>query len=134
MKIRCLLVKYLVGLLVTIILVIILMAFATKSNQNHAGWRRIGPIVGGWNPIEDINNLHVIHIANFAVNKFNNQTGASLKFEKVIKGESQIVAGINYRFIISTSNSVNNIYNVVVYDRPWDHFRNLTSFIPVIHH
>ncbi|KAK2432011.1 cysteine proteinase inhibitor [Trifolium repens] len=134
MKIHCLLVKYLVGLLVTIILVIILMVFATKHNQNHAGWRRIGPIIGGWNPIEDINNSHVTDIANFAVNKFNNQTGASLKFQKVIRGESQIVAGINYCLIISTSNSVNNIYNVVVYDRPWDHFRNLTSFIPIIHH
>ncbi|GAU34099.1 hypothetical protein TSUD_255950 [Trifolium subterraneum] len=87
---------------------------------------------GGWNLIQDINDPFVTDIANFVVSEFNKQTGATLKFEKVIKGESQLVTGENYHLIVSTSNSVHSIYDVVVYDRPWDHFRNLTSFIPVI--
>ncbi|MCI25997.1 cysteine proteinase inhibitor 5-like [Trifolium medium] len=114
-----------------IILVITLMAIATK-------WKPIedinDPVVGGWSPIKGINDPHVTDIANFAVSKFNNQTGATLKFEKVIKGESQVVAGINYHLIISTSNSVHNFYNARVYDRPWEHVRKLTTFMPVIDH
>jgi cystatin-C len=80
--------------------------------------------------IENLNDPHVIEIAKFAVTEFNKQIGAKLKFDKVIEGESQPVAGTNYRLIISTSssNSVPNTYEAVVYERPWQHVRDLVSF------
>ncbi|GAU17633.1 hypothetical protein TSUD_255080 [Trifolium subterraneum] len=116
-----------------VLVLVVLMAFATA--RNHGGLSPMKDIMlGGWNPIDDINDPEVTEIANFAVTEFNKQTGATLKFKKVIKGESQLVSGMNYRLIISTSNSIPNVYNAFVYDCPWDHVRNLTSFTPVKHH
>ncbi|MCI14808.1 cysteine proteinase inhibitor 1-like [Trifolium medium] len=117
-----------------VLVLVFLMAFATA--RNHGGLSPMEDIMleGGWNPIEDINDPEVIEIANYAVTEFNKQTGATLKFKKVIKGESQIVSGTNYRLIISTSNSALNVYDAFVYDCPWEHVRNLTTFIPVKHH
>ncbi|MCI44207.1 cysteine proteinase inhibitor 5-like, partial [Trifolium medium] len=94
-----------------VLVLVFLMASATSMEDN---------ICGGWGPIKDINDPEVIEIANYAVTEFNKQTGATLKFKKVIKGESQTVAGTNYRLIISTSNSIPNVYDAVVYDCPWE--------------
>ncbi|PNX86985.1 cysteine proteinase inhibitor [Trifolium pratense] len=85
-------------------------------------------LLGGYSPIKNLNDPHVIDIAKFAVTEFNKQIGATLKFDKVIKGESQVVAGTNYRLIITTSNSVPNTYQAIVYENPGEHVRNLTSF------
>jgi cystatin-C len=112
-----------------VLILVELLALILVILRNHV---RLYKPSGGWYLIEDINDPHVIDIVNFAVSEFNKQTGATLKFEKVIEGEYQLVAGINYHLVISTSNSVHSIYNVVVYDWPLDHVRNLESFIPVI--
>jgi len=89
-------------------------------------------IVGGFSPIDDINNPRVTEIANFAVTEYNKRSGAELKFEKVIKGESQLVAGTNYQLTLSASEgSISKNYEAVAWDQPWTHFRNLTSFVPV---
>jgi len=89
-------------------------------------------IVGGFSPIHDINNPGVTEMANFAVTEYNKRSKANLKFEKVIKGESQVVAGTNFHLTLSASEgSISKNYEAYVWDQPWTHFRNLTSFVPV---
>ncbi|CAL5199589.1 unnamed protein product [Lathyrus oleraceus] len=108
-----------------ILLTLLLVAYASARKLST-------PPVGGYTPIEDINDPHVIEIANFAVTQYDKQSGAKLKFNKVIKGESQVVAGTNYHLTLSAGEgSVSKIYEAVVYEKLWLHFRNLTSFEPV---
>ncbi|KAL5066366.1 hypothetical protein RYX36_028103 [Vicia faba] len=108
----------------TLILVtVLLMASAAAARKQYP--------LGGYIPITNINDPHVIEIAKFAVTQYDKQSGAKLKFKKIIKGESQVVAGTNYRLTLSAGEgSVSNIYEAVVWEKLWLHFRNLTSFKP----
>jgi cystatin-C len=101
-----------------ILLFVVLLASTAVRNQ---------AIPGGWEPIKDIDDPHVTEIANYAVTEHDKQTGLKLKLEKVISGETKIVNGIIYCLNISASDS--NKYNVAVLER--QHFRNLTSFVPL---
>jgi cystatin-C len=88
-------------------------------------------ILGGWSPIDN-NDPYITGIANYTVTEYDKRSGAKLKFEKVIKGESQLVAGTNYRLILSAAEgSTSNNYEALVWERVWENFRNLTSFEPV---
>nr|GMC83678.1 cysteine proteinase inhibitor 1-like [Ipomoea batatas] len=88
-----------------------------------------GPIVGGWSSIKDPNAPQVVEIAKFAIDAHNKEAKTNLKFESVIKGENQVVAGVNYKLVIAAEDGgAGNKYEAVVYDRPWDKFRELTSF------
>ncbi|KAI5414488.1 hypothetical protein KIW84_040110 [Lathyrus oleraceus] len=107
-----------------ILLTVLLMASAATARKQYP--------IGGYSPITNINDPHVIEIANFAVTQYDKRSGAKLEFKKVIKGESQVVAGTNYRLTLSAGEgSVSKIYEAVVYEKLWLHFRNLTSFEPV---
>ncbi|KAJ4704048.1 Cysteine proteinase inhibitor [Melia azedarach] len=93
---------------------------------------RTGALLGGWTPIKDLNDPHVKEIGQFAVAEYNKQSKADLKFQSVVKGESQVVAGINYRLILTAiDGTATNKYEAVVWEKSWEHFRNLTSFKPV---
>ncbi|KAB2026016.1 hypothetical protein ERO13_D06G160600v2 [Gossypium hirsutum] len=88
-----------------------------------------GPIIGGWTRIKDIKDPHVTEIAEFAVNEYNRLSSSSLVLQKVVKGETQVVAGINYRLVLKAKNgSVAKKYQAVVWEKSWLNFRNLTSF------
>nr|AJD79055.1 CPI-4 [Morus alba var. atropurpurea] len=93
--------------------------------------KRTGPLVGGWTPIKDLSDPHVKEIANFAVSEYNKQSKASLKLKSIVKGETQVVAGTNYRLVLAVKNGATaERYEAVVWEKPWQHFRNLTSFKP----
>uniref|UniRef100_A0A0D9WY58 Cystatin domain-containing protein n=1 Tax=Leersia perrieri TaxID=77586 RepID=A0A0D9WY58_9ORYZ len=69
----------------------------------------VADVVGGWSPIEDINDLHIQELGEWAVSEHNKvSTTSALTFSKVTSGEQQVVNGMNYRLFIaaSTSNSV----------------------------
>ncbi|XP_057754227.1 cysteine proteinase inhibitor 1-like [Arachis stenosperma] len=87
-------------------------------------------LVGGWTPIKDLqNNHHVAEIADYAVSEYDRRSGAKLKLVKIVKGESQVVAGTNYRLVLkATDGSKTQDYQAVVWEKPWEHFKNLTSF------
>ncbi|KAL1372760.1 hypothetical protein AAHE18_01G226800 [Arachis hypogaea] len=79
-----------------------------------------GGLIGGWTPISNVNDPH-----------FNKQSGASLKLEKIIKGDTQVVSGTNYRLILSASSGfATSNYEAIVWEKPWQNFRSLTSFNP----
>lgn len=88
-----------------------------------------GPLIGGWTRIKDIKDPQVTEIAEFAVDGYNKQSNTSLILQKVVKGETQVVAGINYRLVLKAKNgSVGKKYQAVVWEKSWLNFRNLTSF------
>ncbi|KAL6542940.1 hypothetical protein OROHE_010460 [Orobanche hederae] len=59
-------------------------------------------IPGGWQPIKDPTKPSVVEIARFAVAEHNEQANATrLEFMSVVRGETQVVAGLNYRLVIA---------------------------------
>ncbi|KAE8724385.1 Cysteine proteinase inhibitor 5 [Hibiscus syriacus] len=84
---------------------------------------------GGWSPIQNITDPHVSEIAEFAVGQYNNESKASLKLEKVLKGETQVVSGTNYRLVLKAKDgAAEKTYEAVVWEKPWQNYKNLTSF------
>ncbi|RWW25321.1 hypothetical protein BHE74_00058818 [Ensete ventricosum] len=89
-------------------------------------------IVGGWTPIENIGDPDVAEIAEFAVAEHNHEAGTNLKLCKVVKGETQVVAGTNYKLVLGAKDGgagVVSEYEAVVWEKTWEHFRKLTSFV-----
>ncbi|MCD7447616.1 hypothetical protein HAX54_032234 [Datura stramonium] len=107
----------------------LLVVIATVLLHVSDAWGgRSGVIVGSWMPI-DITNPRVVEIGKFAVDKHNEETKTKLEFQNIIKGEAQIIAGINYRLVITAKNggSTHN-YLAEAWEKPWENFRNLTFF------
>ncbi|KAH9685368.1 hypothetical protein KPL70_013931 [Citrus sinensis] len=92
---------------------------------------RKGALVGGWKPIEDPKEKHVMEIGQFAVTEYNKRSKSALKFESVEKGETQVVSGTNYRLILVVKDGPSTKkFEAVVWEKPWEHFKSLTSFKP----
>lgn len=88
-------------------------------------------LLGGWSPIEDVKNPHVQEIGKFAVEAHNKLTATKLKFQSVIKGQTQVVAGTNYRLTVMAKNgAASKKYEAVVWEK-LDGTKQLTSFQPV---
>ncbi|KAH7653767.1 cystatin-C protein [Dioscorea alata] len=89
-------------------------------------------IPGGWSPIKDIKDPHIQELGKYAVTEHNKEAKAALEFQQVVSGETQVVAGMNYKLIISAKDAsqVSN-YQAVVWEKSWLNFRQLTSFKPV---
>ncbi|KAK3432187.1 hypothetical protein EUGRSUZ_E03919 [Eucalyptus grandis] len=97
-----------------------------------AGATRTEPLVGGWESIKNLNDPYVQEIAKFAIKTHNDQAKTGLVLEKVVKGETQVVAGTNYKLVVAAKDGADTKnFEAVVWDKPWEHFRSLTSFKPV---
>ncbi|KAF6145023.1 hypothetical protein GIB67_013374 [Kingdonia uniflora] len=84
---------------------------------------------GGWKPIKDIKNPHVKEIGQYAVSQHNKDVKANLKFIQVVRGETQVISGENYRLIIlAKDGAAKNNYEAVVWEKAWQGYMNLTSF------
>ncbi|CAI8601001.1 unnamed protein product [Vicia faba] len=85
-----------------------------------------------WTPIKNISDPTVIAIARFAVSEYNDQNGAKLEFEKLIKGESQLLPRMEtqtYRLTLSAKDgSSSNNYDAVVLDTMSKYSWKLISF------
>ncbi|XP_073296615.1 cysteine proteinase inhibitor 5-like [Primulina huaijiensis] len=88
--------------------------------------------IAGWNPISNLTDPKVVEIGKFAVKEHNKRVNALLSFVSIVKGETQIVNGMNYRLIISATDAhaanAESNYRVVVWDNPWRKERRLISF------
>ncbi|KAF8410825.1 hypothetical protein HHK36_003362 [Tetracentron sinense] len=85
-----------------------------------AGNRR-AILVGGWAPIKDVKDPHVQEIGQFAVTEHNKEAKTELKYERVVRGETQVVAGANYRLVVAAKEGgVTSNYEAVVYERAWE--------------
>lgn len=99
----------------------------------HTSAASRGPLLGGWKPIDNPNAPEVAKIAKFAVDEHNKKQHTSLSFVSVLKGESQTVAGVNYKLEISAKDgaaAAPKNYTAVVYSRVWENYLELTSFKP----
>ncbi|XP_004295573.1 PREDICTED: cysteine proteinase inhibitor 1-like [Fragaria vesca subsp. vesca] len=86
-------------------------------------------IVGAWEIIKDIGDPHVQEIAKWGVSEYNRQSHKGLVFQRVISGQEQSVAGWNYKLITSIKDGSSIVnYEVYVYERVWENFRQLISF------
>ncbi|XP_042756140.1 cysteine proteinase inhibitor A [Lactuca sativa] len=86
-------------------------------------------LAGSWTPINASDPM-VIEIGKFAVDEHDKDDHMSLQFEKVVAGESQVVAGTQYNITITAvEGGVENNYVALVWDKPWQKFRELMSFV-----
>ncbi|KAF8030299.1 hypothetical protein BT93_E2678 [Corymbia citriodora subsp. variegata] len=82
-----------------------------------------------WKPIKDLSDSYVQEIAEFAIKTHNDNAKTGLVLEKVVKGETQVVEGTNYRLVVKVKDGANTkSFEAIVWDKPWEHFRRLTSF------
>ncbi|XP_022147176.1 cysteine proteinase inhibitor 1-like [Momordica charantia] len=92
--------------------------------------------VGTYEPIDDVNAPYIQEIARYACIEYNRRQGHSSTpyvYQKVVSGERQVVSGTNYKLILNvTINKQIHNYEVIVYDKPWESYRNLTSFNPFV--
>ncbi|XP_031492927.1 cysteine proteinase inhibitor 1-like [Nymphaea colorata] len=88
--------------------------------------------LGGFHPIPDVkNNKHVQELGKFAVAEFNKKhhEAAALVFVEVVEAQSQVVAGTNYRLLIKALKAgYVRHYTALVYEKPWEDVKTLTSF------
>lgn len=95
--------------------------------------------VSGWRPISNVKDPHVVEIGEFAVSEYDKQIKFGLKFVAVVSGESQVVAGANYRLIVTVDGGLrvaeadaSKKYEAIVWEKPWIKSMNLTSFKPFV--
>ena len=107
-------------------LFITILIFLLCNSSDAA--RRV--LLGGWTKIPNVTDPTVVEIGKFAIDQHNKEEKSSLKFSKVVTGEIQLVAGLNYNLTVAAANgSVENNYVAIVWDKPWmKNFRRLTSF------
>ncbi|XP_071709202.1 cysteine proteinase inhibitor A-like [Rutidosis leptorrhynchoides] len=107
--------------IIPVLLNVLLVGFGSAENGQKT--------VGNWLEIVSPDDPVVIEVAKFALEEHNNDTNSSLKFERVVKGENQIVGGINWRLTIEVEddNSIKNC-EALVYEQPWEDVRQLSSF------
>lgn len=85
--------------------------------------------VGNWLEIASPDDPAVIEIGEFAVDEHNKDTNSTLKFDRVVKGETQIVGGMNWRLTIEVDDvQVVKNCEVLVYQQSWQNVTKLISF------
>ncbi|KAK1381883.1 Cysteine proteinase inhibitor [Heracleum sosnowskyi] len=90
-------------------------------------------LLGGYVPINDTTTPEIQAIAKFAVSEHNNESKTHVTYMKIVKGEKQVVAGINYRLIIEAKdrNEMIQHYEAIVYVKAGTDSRKLVSFGPI---
>ncbi|XP_022156941.1 cysteine proteinase inhibitor 5-like [Momordica charantia] len=96
--------------------------------------------LGDYETIKDVNDPFIHEIGRYACIEYNRIHRNDSKFtphvyENVVEGKEAVVAGTNYKLVLKiTINKQSHNYEVIVYDRPWDSHRELTSFRPLLQH
>uniref|UniRef100_A0A0A0KIY5 Cystatin domain-containing protein n=1 Tax=Cucumis sativus TaxID=3659 RepID=A0A0A0KIY5_CUCSA len=88
------------------------------------------PGAGGYTPVKDPQSLRMKELAEWAVEEYNKKEGTHLRFVCILVCESQIVEGVNYRFILRVKDENDNEgnYEAIVWEKTWEHFKGLVYF------
>ncbi|CAK9311717.1 unnamed protein product [Citrullus colocynthis] len=89
------------------------------------------PLLGGYQPIKDVKDPHIEDIGKWAVEEYKKQhhIKSIFEFKDVVSGESAVVTGIKYRLIVIVrSGGLILRYQTIVWEKAWEHFRQLGSF------
>ncbi|KAA0048649.1 cysteine proteinase inhibitor 5-like [Cucumis melo var. makuwa] len=84
-------------------------------------------VVGQYIPCSHPDDEQLHEIAEWAVKKYNE----GLTLLRILDCEKQVVAGINWRLLLKCRHEnigENHYYQTVVYDKPWEHLRELVYF------
>ncbi|CAK9311726.1 unnamed protein product [Citrullus colocynthis] len=93
---------------VSLLLFVLMLSITATSSRLE--------LVGGYEPIKNIEDQHIQSVGEFAVNEHNKQAKTQLKFEKVISGTLQIVAGTNYDLqLTALEGNVSRIYGTLIF-------------------
>ncbi|KAB2631721.1 cysteine proteinase inhibitor 1-like [Pyrus ussuriensis x Pyrus communis] len=100
---------------------IVATAYGVGGGEEHHYPPKYQPLRGGYYPIENLNDPHLREIAEFAISEYNKIHDQKLVFQKLVRGESQTIAGINYKLVIEVmdSSSVNSgpiSYEIIVFE------------------
>ena len=120
-------------LLVLLTLTFIESAVSVSLTKRHIPGRS-RKIAGGFSPI-DVDDPDVKEIADFATSAISESSNSGpLSLIKIVKAESQVVAGRNYKLILELSNVVGGVSEaeetlceVVVFHQPWTQTRKLSK-------
>ncbi|KAJ4755578.1 Cysteine proteinase inhibitor [Rhynchospora pubera] len=111
-------------------LLFLLVSFLLAASQLASARQ---PLAGGWSPIKNLTDQHVSDLGEYAVSEHDKASKDSLEFVRVVKGEEQVVAGMNYRLVIEAKDAKGQVakYVAVVWEKVWANFKQLTSFKPI---
>ncbi|KAK9051784.1 hypothetical protein SSX86_028412 [Deinandra increscens subsp. villosa] len=85
--------------------------------------------VGNWLEIVSLEDPVVIEIGQFAVDEYNKDTNSTLMFKRVVKGDTQIVGGMNWRLTIEVEDvQVVKDCEALVYQQPLQNVTKLIDF------
>ncbi|PAN48952.1 hypothetical protein PAHAL_9G415100 [Panicum hallii] len=91
-----------------------------------------GPRVGGWSAIPDVSDPRIQELGEWALGQAKRArlAGEGLRFRRVVRGEQQVVAGMNYRLYVDAADAAGRSapYVAVVYEQGWTSTRELASF------
>ncbi|XP_062211651.1 cysteine proteinase inhibitor 8-like [Phragmites australis] len=117
----------------SLLLLVLLITLAVAA----VGPARAGRVLGGWSPIPDMGDARIQELGGWALAQAKQERLASdgLRFRRVVRGEQQVVSGMNYRLYIDAADASGRSappYVAVVYEQVWTNTRQLTSFKPAI--
>ncbi|XP_073005870.1 cysteine proteinase inhibitor 5-like [Typha latifolia] len=112
------------------------LLLATTIPTSHASNETSPPspkplIVGGWTRIKNVTEPNIQAIGEYAVAEHNKTSPKAGKmFRRVVKGDKQFVAGLNYLLVVEVTSRQGTVlqYLAMVWERPWDGFRALRYF------
>jgi hypothetical protein len=86
--------------------------------------------VAPYQPIPNVDAPHIQELGEWAVAEHEKQANDGLTFRKVVDGEFQVVAGLNYVLVVDAvgSDGADGTHNAVVYEQDWTNTRELVSF------
>ncbi|KAK9089817.1 hypothetical protein Scep_028899 [Stephania cephalantha] len=87
---------------------------------------------GKWTPV-DPKSAHVVEMAKFAIDAHNKQAHTDLKLVGVLKAETQVVFGDNYRMTLEAMDGAGGggaakKYEAIVWEKAWEKFLGLIAF------
>uniref|UniRef100_A0ACD5XMF9 Uncharacterized protein n=1 Tax=Avena sativa TaxID=4498 RepID=A0ACD5XMF9_AVESA len=89
---------------------------------------------GKWQPISNITDPHLKDLGEWAVAEHTKVYNDGLRFSKVVSGEVQIVAVLNYRLVVDALplDGKDTMYEAEVFEQDWptSTTRKLVSFDP----
>ncbi|WVZ57397.1 hypothetical protein U9M48_007785 [Paspalum notatum var. saurae] len=104
-----------------LVLVLLPLALSLAAAPARAALGGRGALVGGWSPIADVGDSHIQELGGWALGQAKHERLASdgLRFRRVVRGEQQVVSGMNYRLYVDAEDPAGRAapYVAVVYEQ-----------------
>ncbi|KAJ3703042.1 hypothetical protein LUZ61_006747 [Rhynchospora tenuis] len=73
------------------------------------------------------NDLETVNLARFAIDEHNKKSNAGLQFSRVVKVQTQVVAGTMHHLTIEAvdTSKKKSLLEAKVWEKPWENFRSL---------